>query len=129
MTTRIIETKFKKSFDQKKEKFERLPLKKFYVFSFFLSLSIIAISFLAKLILPPEIPLFYGFPQSQQRLSQSIYLFIPSLFSLLTTAVNAYISIFIDNNYLKRVLAFSSVVISFLSATTTIKIIFLVGRL
>jgi len=100
MTTRIIETKFKKSFDQKKEKFERLPLKKFYVFSFFLSLSIIAISFLAKLILPPEIPLFYGFPQSQQRLSQSIYLFIPSLFSLLTTAVNAYISIFIDNNYL-----------------------------
>lgn len=129
MASKITRTKFKKRFDQKKEKFERLPLKKFYIFSFFLNIGILATSFLSKIFLPPEIPLFYGFPQSSQQISPSYLLFIPSLVSLTITMINAYLSIFVDNIYLKKVLAFSSVLVSFLSALTTFKIIFLVGSI
>lgn len=110
-----------------REKFERLPLKRFYVAAFFLSLGIIIVGLISKFILPPEIPLFYGLPQSSKQLSTSIFLFIPSLISIFFTIINAYISTFIDNNYLKKVFAFSSVLVSVLSAITTLKIVFLVG--
>lgn len=113
----------------RKEKFERLPLRKFYVFSFFLNIFIISIGILAKLVLPPEIPLFYGFPQSNQQISQSLFLFIPPLISLTFTLFNAYLSIFVDNTYLKKVFAFSSILVSMLSTVTVVKIIFLVGNI
>lgn len=127
MASKTIRTKFKKEFSQKKEKFERLPLKKFYIFSFFLNVSILLIAFLSRYILPPEIPLFYGLPQSSQQISSSFLLFIPSSISLAITIINAYLSVFVDNVYLKKVLALSSILVSFLSTLTTLKIIFLVG--
>lgn len=129
MASKVIRTKFKKEFSQKKEKFERLPLKKFYIFSFFLNVSILLIAFLSKYILPPEIPLFYGLPQSSQQISSSLLLFIPSSISLAITIINAYLSVFVDNVYLKKVLALSSILVSFLSTLTTLKIIFLVGSI
>ncbi|MBL7036872.1 hypothetical protein ISR94_03475 [Candidatus Microgenomates bacterium] len=129
MASKITRTKFKKEFNQKKEKFERLPLKKFYIFSFFLNIIVLVAALLSKYILPPEIPLFYGLPQSSQQISSSYFLFIPSLVSLALTVVNAYLSIFVDNTYLKKVLAFSTILISILSTLTTLKIIFLVGSI
>lgn len=121
--------KFKKGLDQKKEKFDRLPLKKFYIAAFLISLFVALIALISRFILPPEIPLFYGLPQSNQQLSSSVYLFLPSLVSIIFTSINAYTSTFIDINYLKKVFAFSSLIVSILASITTLKIIFLVGHI
>ena len=129
MASKLINNKFKKTFDQKKEKFGRLPQKRFYIIAFFVNLVIIGISFLSRFILPPQIPLFYGFPQNQQQLSPSYLLFLPALVSLAITVINAYLSIFVDNNYLKKVLAITPLLITLLSSITILKIIFLVGSI
>lgn len=111
------------------EKFDRLPLKKFYIVSFFVGVITSVIALLAKLILPPEIPLFYGLPQTGQRVTTSIYLVLPPLISVVLTVINAYISMFTESTYLKKVLAFSTIVVSSLVSITVIKIILLVGNI
>ena len=129
MKTDFPTQKIIKGFDKKKEKFERLPLRRFYTFSFFLNIFIIGLAFLARFILPPQIPLYYGLPQSSEQIVPASYLFLPSFMSLVFTILNAYVSIFVDNTYLKKVFAFSSILISILTAVTTLKIVFLVGNI
>lgn len=109
--------------------FEKLPLKKMFVASFFISVATILLGLIAQIILPPEIPLFYGLPQTSEQLSPAIFIILPSLASILITIINAIISIKIDGNYLKRTLAFASIAVSILAVITTYKIIFLVGSL
>lgn len=109
--------------------FERLPLKKLFVSSFFISLFTLVIGLVAQIILPTEIPLFYGLPQTNEQLAPSLLIVLPSALSIIITIANALISIKVDNNYLKRALAFSSISVSVLAIITTYKIIFLVGSL
>lgn len=129
MSTFQKTNKLKKGFVQKKEKFERLPMKKYYIFSFFLSVFVVVIALVAYFILPPEIPLFYGFPQSQQQIIGSKILFLPAFIAATFTTLNAYLSIYVENAYLKKVLAFISLLISLLAAITIFKIVFLVGNI
>jgi hypothetical protein len=84
---------------------------------------------MAQLILPPEIPLFYGQPQNEEQLANSIFIILPSLTAMFLTVLNAYLSIFADSTYLKKVLAFIAVSISILATVTVIKIILLVGSI
>ncbi|MDO8341295.1 MAG: hypothetical protein Q7T59_04950 [Candidatus Woesebacteria bacterium] len=109
--------------------FERLPLKKLFVYSFVINLITILLGLLAKLILPPEIPLFYGLPQTSEQLAKSIFIILPATIALLLTLVNAILSINIGGTYLKKTLAFTSIAISLLALIGTFKIIFLVGSI
>ena len=77
--------------------------------------------------LPPELPLFYGYTQSDQQLSTTFGLFIPGVVSLAITLVNTALSILIPNDFLKKTLSIASFVISLLFLITVLKIIFLVG--
>lgn len=113
----------------KNERLEKLPLKKNYIFSILLSIFIVACGLLAQLILPPEIPLFYGQPQNEEQLAKSIFIILPSVVSLFIAILNAYISTLIESTYLKKVLSLISISISILAAVTTFKIIFLVGNI
>lgn len=113
----------------KKEKIENLPLKKHYLFSLIFNSIIIAIGLLANFILPPQIPLFYGLPSSEQQLTPSLYIILPSIIAFVITLLNAYLSLSVDNIYLRKILAYSTIAVSFLAAITTLKIIFLVGNL
>lgn len=110
-------------------RFEKLPLKSLFVISFFVNSSLIILGLLSKLVLPPEIPLFYGLPKNSQQLSQSIFIILPSLISLILTLANSVISINLDSQFLKRSLAFASILVTLLSLITTYKIIFLVGSI
>ena len=78
--------------------------------------------------LPPQIPLFYSLPQGEGQLSNSVGLIIPSLFSLSITAVNFFLAGILKDNFLKRILAITSLAVSILAAITTLKIAFLVGQ-
>jgi len=111
------------------EKTNKLPLKNFIIVSFFVNIVCLILSFLSKIILPPEIPLFYGLPQNQEQITKSFYLFLPSGISLVLTVINTYISLSINNIYLKKILAMATFLLTILSTVTLIKIIFLVGKI
>lgn len=111
------------------EKFERLPLKRYYIFAFFFNIFIISIGLLSQFILPPEIPLYYGLPQNDEQLAPAALVILPSLVAMFMTVLNAYFSMFAESTFLKKVLAFTSIAVSLLSAITIVKIIFLVGSI
>jgi len=103
------------------------PLSKMFLFSIFASLVTIFVGFIAQFILPPEIPLLYGLPLTSEQIVPSIFITIPSAIALLFTVANILISISLHDNYLKKSLAFTSLIITVLSLVATFKIIFLVG--
>jgi hypothetical protein len=107
--------------------FEKVPLKNLFILSIIINLIFILLGLLANLILPPEIPLFYGLPKNSGQLTQSIFIILPSTISLVLTILNLIISTKVESNYLKKVFAFSSLVTVILSVIGTYKIIFLVG--
>ncbi len=110
-------------------RFEKLPLKPLFVISFFANIGSILLSLLSKFILPPEIPLFYGLPKNSLQLASSFFIVLPSFISLAITVINSLISINLESQYLKRVLAFTSISVTLLGLITTYKIIFLVGSI
>ncbi len=100
-----------------------------FIFSFFLNVASMLLSLVAKLILPPEVPLFYGLPQTTEQLVPSLFVAIPSLVSIILTVINVLISINVEGVYLKKTLAFTTLLISILAAIASLKIIFLVGSI
>jgi len=110
-------------------RFEKLPLKKLLIVSFTLNLIMIIIGLLAQFILPPEIPLLFGLPQTAEQLIPSVYIILPSIIALVISFLNSLIAINLDGQYIKKTLAFSTVLISILSTIATLKIIFLVGSI
>lgn len=109
--------------------FEKLPLKNLFIYSVVISTITLISGLLAQIILPPEIPLFYGLPQTTVQLSSSFMIILPSLISIFITLINAFMSIKVDDNYLKKVLAFTTISVSILGTITTFKIISLVGSI
>jgi hypothetical protein len=77
--------------------------------------------------LPPLVPLFYGRPSGEAELTITAGLLIAPGVALIITILNLFISFWVKDDYLKKILAISSIVISSLMAITIIKIIFLVG--
>ncbi len=115
--------------NQINQDFEKLPLKKLFILSVFSSIILIIIGLLCQIILPPQIPLFYGLPQTEKQLVPSIFIVLPSAISLATTLFNAVLAIKVSDNFLKKTLAFTSISISLLVTITTLKIIFLISSL
>lgn len=104
-------------------------LKKFFQASFAVSLFSILIAFLAQPILPPQIPLFYGLPESESQLSPALGLALPGVFSLLILVGNLALVKIVKDDFLKKILAGASLVASIFASITTVKIVFLVGKI
>lgn len=79
--------------------------------------------------LPPEIPLFYGRPESERELAKSIFLLIPPTLSIIITIINTSLVKIVKDDFIANVLL-GLIVASLLFSTITVgKIIFLVGNL
>lgn len=100
-----------------------------FTYSFVVSLVGIAVGLVAQFILPPEVPLFYGLPQTENQLASPIWIVLPSLIALVITLLNGSSTLKMHDNYLKKVLATTSIFCSLLAVITTLKIIFLVGSI
>lgn len=90
---------------------------------------LILIIFLFKNFLPPVVPLFYGFPRGEEQLAPSIALTLPPLISIAVTVVCTLLIAFLKDDFLKKILLTTSVVVTTLSFVTILKIILLVGSL
>lgn len=88
--------------------------------------SIIGI-FAVKQFLPPIVPLFYGRPSGASELAPSLFLLIIPGVSLLITIINYLISISTKDDFVKKILAVSALVLSTMLALTLVKIVLLVG--
>jgi hypothetical protein len=113
----------KKDLEQK----DLVPYKKLLISVFVLGLGTIGLVLLLQRSLPPEVPLFYGLPKTEEQLASSLNLIIPSLAALTIIIINLLISQFIKDTYLKSVLVLVGVAGVFFATITTLKIIFLVG--
>lgn len=109
--------------------FDKLPLNRLLLASFIIAIVTVGIGLLAQFILPPQIPLYYGLPQTIEQIAPSILILLPSFISIFITILNTLLSIKIHDNYLGRTLAFASITVAVLATVTTFKIIFLVGSL
>jgi hypothetical protein len=107
--------------------FKKLPLSKLYISSFVISISSIAFGLVFQFLLPPEIPLYYGLPQTEGQIAPSITIILPSMVSIFIIFINTLIAIKVSSNYLKKILSFTSLAVSVLAIITTFKICFLVG--
>lgn len=110
-------------------KFEKIPLLKIVIVCLLINVSLIIIGTLSQFILPPQIPLFFGLPQTEQQLASSIYIILPALLSLIITLFNLFLVTKLYDIYLKKMFIFTSLVLTLLSSVAIIKIIFLVGIL
>lgn len=113
----------KKDLEQK----DLVPFKKILIPAIFFSLGTIALTLFLQKSLPPEVPLFYGLPRTEEQLVPSLSLIIPSLASIAIIVVNLLISQFLKDDYLRKVLVLVGVTGVFFATITTLKIIFLVG--
>ena len=125
-------------------RFERLPLFKLIVAIVITNLSVILIGLLARIILPPVIPIHShanGNLYKQKAwipafagmtVGKVSYLNIsidsPTI-SLIFVLINSTMAIHIESFYIKKSLAFGSLAITLLSTIAAFKIIFLVGSI
>lgn len=108
-----------------------IPFKNYVYFSLFVIMATIA-GVVASIIfrkLPPQVPLYYGLPEGEAQLAPALGLILPSLISLATLIVNTMICLFLEDEFLKKVLILTIIGVTFFTTITTIKIIFLVGSI
>lgn len=77
--------------------------------------------------LPPEIPLYYGLPESEEQLAPSWTLVIPGLVAIIIGLINFLISLLITDGFIKKALSLTSIVLAAFAVITTLKIIFLIA--
>lgn len=106
---------------------KKLPLKGFIYAALALDLVAILTVVVTRGNLPPVVPLFYGRPAGSTQLITTYGLAIAPASALVITIVNVFLSTRMNNEFLKKILSVASFLISVLSLTTVIRIIFLVG--
>lgn len=116
----------------KKKKISNLPISRLAFPSAYLAVLVfnlltIALIFLLKSQLPPEIPLFYGRPFGQEQLAQSIKLIILPITAFVIALFNAILSVVISSRFLTQILLGVAIITTTLAFIAVLQIIFLVG--
>lgn len=75
--------------------------------------------------LPPQTPLYYGFPRGEKQLASPTALVLPLALSSLFITLNSIFAYFTKSEFLKKILVTGGFFASLLSAITVIKIILL----
>lgn len=89
-------------------------------------LTIIGILLLQRY-LPPEIPLFYGLPDTAEQLATTRSLIVPPSISTTIIIINTTICVFIKDDFLKKTLMISGLATFIFSIIAITRIVFLVG--
>jgi len=97
----------------------QIPYKNYVVAASAVSVLTIAVVILVNGLLPPQVPLFYGLPESEEQLAPTLGLVIPGTFALAICGLNVLAAMFLT-------LIASSLVAAFFAAVTTLKIIWLI---
>jgi len=113
---------------KKTEELSQLPMTRLLYISILGTILNLALVIFTQNNLPPQIPLFYGFPEGEDQLGSSTSLLIPPSVAIGIIVLNAIIILRLKNELMQKSLVVASFVVSVFSLVTTIKILLLVGR-
>ena len=105
----------------------KIPFKNYLAASLLLAFATGTFVLLFQGNLPPEVPLFYGAAEGETQVAPSWMLIFPSVFSILTIVGNFFLTFLTSDEFIKKVLVISALVVTLFSVVTTLKIIFLVS--
>ena len=106
---------------------KKVDFRNYFLAAGILSVLSIVGSLIARSFLPPLIPIFYGKPTGAEQLAPAWFIFVIPGISILTTVTNLFINKSAEDEFIKKILAITSLVISLMAAITVVKIITLVG--
>lgn len=118
---------FGKLAQKKTEELSKTPMTKVLYLAVLVSILTILLVILTMGSLPPQIPLFYGLAEGEERLSHPAGLLIPAITALGITIINALIILKIKNDLMQKSLVLASFVVAIFACVTSVKIILLVG--
>lgn len=125
-----IKLHFKTKINIRKQKNKNhVPFGQFLIYGISINLILIILIFVFRKSLPPQIPLFYGLPEGEEQLTSGLMLSLPSILSLIVSFLNLGLSFIIQEEFIKRALILSSLLVTIFSLITTFKIFFLVGNI
>lgn len=110
-------------------KLEKLPLKEYFNASWILNLAMVVLGFLGQGLIPPQIPVFYGFPQGEAQLSSPLGILIPPTLSLIFILLNLFLIKSIKDEFIKKILVITGLTTSIFASITVVKIFLLVGQI
>jgi hypothetical protein len=108
---------------------EKLPLKGYFKTSWILNLLIILLGLFVQKLLPPQIPVYYGFPQGEAQLSPPIGIIIPPILSLAFILINLFLISVIKDEFIKKTLVLAGLATAIFAGVTAVKIFFLVSQI
>lgn len=106
---------------------KKISFNKYFLAAITINVLCVITILIARGFLPPVVPLFYGKPLGEGQLISNLGLLIVPAVSLIISTINLLLNIWIKDNFLKKIFAVTSVIISVVGAITIIKIILLVG--
>ena len=106
---------------------KKVVFRNYFLAAIIINVAVVLLLVILRNFLPPLVPLFYGRPTGDAQLTKTFGLLIAPGTSLLITAVNLCLSLWVKDVFVKQLLAISAIIISVLTTITIIKIIFLVG--
>jgi hypothetical protein len=106
---------------------KKIIYRNYFLAAIIINVAVALSSILLKSFLPPLVPLFYGRPAGEAQLTNTFGLLVAPGVSLLIVLINSLLSLWVKDDFLKKLLAISAIVISVLTSITIIKIILLVG--
>lgn len=115
--------------NQKDKDKEEKTIKNAWLFSIIINLFLIIGIFLLQKKLPPELPLFYGLPEGEGQLVKTNLFALPPLLAVGFSLINFLIYNKVEDKFIKEVLIYSLLFLSFFSLVTVLKVAFLVGNI
>lgn len=106
---------------------KKIVLYKFIVAAWAICLICIVGIFVLLSYLPPLIPLFYGKPVGVEELAQKNFLFLVPTIAIIISVLNFIISKSVKDEFLQKILAVGSFIVSIMALVTVIKIILLIA--
>ena len=106
---------------------KKVTYRNYFLVATAINVTVLLLLILLRKFLPPLAPLFYGRPLGEAQLTTTFGLLIAPGVSLLITILNLGLSLWANDNFIKKLLAVSAIVISTLTAITITKIVLLVG--
>jgi len=107
----------------------KVPFSKQIIIFLLINLAMILLLGFSILILPPQIPLFYGLPDGDEQLAENWLITLPNFIALLTVFINSLLATKIKDEYIKKVIVITGFVVTIFAIITVFKILFLVGNI
>jgi hypothetical protein len=107
----------------------KVPFGKQIIMFLLINLAMILLLVFSILILPPQIPLFYGLPDGEEQLAANWLITLPNFIALFTVFINSLLATKIKDEYIKKVIVIAGFVVTIFAIITVFKILFLVGNI